>query len=93
MSLYDVLRAPAVAAPGRSGSNSLHPKKWRPLLGRCSRPPISMAGEVLHEEDLAIWMQFNPLSAERQAAGQPLGRRSSGSATAQGERAAAMAAI
>ena len=69
VTLYDLLRAPAVAAPGSlSEQIAVIRKKWRPLLGDALDRLLLMAGEVLREEELAIWMQFNPFSAEQQAA-------------------------
>ena len=37
---------------------------WKPLLGDSLERLLLLAGEVLHEEELAIWMQFNPPSAQ-----------------------------
>ena len=68
-SLFDVLRAPAVAAPGSLREQlDLIRIKWRRLIGDSLDRLLSIAGEILHEEDLAIWAQFNPPNAEAQAA-------------------------
>jgi glycosidase len=68
-SLFDVLRTPAVAAPGSlRGQLDLIRIKWRRLIGDSLDRLLSIAGEILHEEDLAIWAQFNPPSAESLAA-------------------------
>ncbi len=93
-SLFDVLRAPAVAAPGSLREQlDLIRVKWRRLIGDSLDRLLSIAGEILHEEDLAIWAQFNPPSAEAQAACQSRcrGRRRCCRTTTQGERPAAMA--
>ncbi len=61
VSLLDLLRAPAVTSPGSLREQlALIRKLWKPLLGESLERFLLMAGEVLHEEELAIWMQFNP---------------------------------
>jgi len=67
--LLDLLRAPAVGAP-RSLSEQLDliRRLWKPLLGQSLERLLTMAGEILHEEELAIWMQFNPPAAQAAAA-------------------------
>jgi glycosidase len=61
ISLLDLLRAPARAAPGSlSAQLELIRKLWKPLLGESLDRFLLMAGEILREEELAIWMQFNP---------------------------------
>src|SRR6266550_1377411 len=68
-SLLDVLRAPAVAAPASLREQlDLIRIKWRRLIGESLDRLLSIAGEILHEEDLAIWLQFNPPSAATEAA-------------------------
>ncbi|MGO4212137.1 hypothetical protein AB4043_15075 [Terriglobus sp. YAF25] len=68
-SLFDVLRAPAVAAPGSLREQlDLIRIKWRRLLGESLDRLLSIAGEILQEEDLAIWLQFNPPNAAAEAA-------------------------
>src|SRR6201993_601434 len=67
--LFDVLRAPAVAAPGSlRGQLDLIRIKWRRLIGDSLDRLLAIAGEILHEEDLAIWLQFNPPDAATEAA-------------------------
>jgi glycosidase len=67
--LFDVLRAPAVAAPGSLREQlDLIRLKWRRLIGDSLDRLLSIAGEILHEEDLAIWLQFNPPDAATEAA-------------------------
>ena len=68
-SLFDVLRAPAVAAPGSLKEQlDLIRIKWRRLIGESLDRLLAIAGEILHEEDLAIWVQFNPPNAATEAA-------------------------
>jgi glycosidase len=61
ISLLDLLRAPATDAP-TSLSQQLEAirKLWRPLIGDSLDHFLSIATEILHEEELAIWAQFNP---------------------------------
>ena len=69
MNLLDLLRAPAVGAPSSlSDQLALIRKLWKPLLGDSLERFLLIAGEILHEEELAIWMQFNPPSATAAAA-------------------------
>jgi glycosidase len=68
VSLFDLLRAPALAAPASlSEQLAVIRKKWKPLLGASLDPLLMIGGEVLHEEELAIWAQFNPSTAESRA--------------------------
>ena len=76
ISLYDLLRAPVSGAPASlSEQLSLIRKLWRPLLGDSMDRLLMMGGEVLHEEELAIWMMFNPDAARAQAAAEEAARR------------------
>jgi glycosidase len=69
MNLLELLRAPAVAAPrSLSDQLALIRKLWKPLIGESLERYLVVAGEILHEEELAIWMQFNPPSAAAEAA-------------------------
>ncbi|MDE3188126.1 MAG: alpha-amylase [Acidobacteriota bacterium] len=76
MSLLDLLRAPAAGSP-RSLSEQLQliRKLWKPLLGDSMDRFLQMAGDILHEEELAIWMQFNPPAAKARAAAEEAARR------------------
>ncbi len=68
MNLLDLLRAPALAAPhSLSDQIALIRKLWKPMLGDSLERFLLIAGEILREEELAIWMQFNPpdLTAQR----------------------------
>ncbi|MGA3346587.1 MAG: alpha-amylase family glycosyl hydrolase [Terracidiphilus sp.] len=61
MNLLELLRAPAVGAPrSLSDQLALIRKLWKPLLGDRLEHLLAIATEILHEEELAIWMQFNP---------------------------------
>jgi glycosidase len=76
ISLFDLLRAPATGAPGSlSEQLALIRRLWKPLLGDILERFLLIAGEVLHEEDLAIWMQFNPQAARARAAAEEAERR------------------
>jgi len=69
VSLYDLLRAPAMAAPGSlSEQLSVIRTKWKSLLGESLERSLLLAGDILHEEELAIWARFNPPNAESEAA-------------------------
>jgi glycosidase len=67
MNLLELLRAPAVDAP-RSLADQLAiiRKLWKPLLGDSMEQYLLIAGEILHEEELAIWRQFHPPGAAAQ---------------------------
>ena len=69
VSLLDLLRAPVTGAPASlSEQLMLIRKLWRPLLGDSLERILQLAGEILHEEELAIWMQFNPSAASAREA-------------------------
>jgi len=69
VNLYDLLRAPAVSAPGSlSEQLSVIRTRWKPLLGEGIERLLLVAGEILREEELAIWMRFHPSDAEAEAA-------------------------
>ncbi|MGA2847993.1 MAG: alpha-amylase family glycosyl hydrolase, partial [Terracidiphilus sp.] len=76
VNLLDLLRAPAVGAP-RSLSEQLDLilKLWKPLLGESLDRFLVIAKGILHEEEVAIWMQFNPDAAQAHAAAQAAARR------------------
>jgi glycosidase len=76
LSLLDLLRAPAEGAPASlSDQLQLIRKLWKPLLGEEVERLIEVAGEVLREEELAIWMQFNPTAAQARAAAEAAAKR------------------
>lgn len=69
ISLLDLLRAPIAGAPASlSDQLNLIRQLWKPLLGESLERFLLMAGEVLHEEELAIWMQFNPQAVQAREA-------------------------
>jgi glycosidase len=61
VNLLELLRAPALRSP-RSLREQLEIIRslWKPLLGESLERLLELAGEILHEEELAIWMQFHP---------------------------------
>ncbi|MFY9856208.1 MAG: alpha-amylase family glycosyl hydrolase [Terracidiphilus sp.] len=66
MNLLELLRAPAVGAPRSLADQlALIRKLWKPLLGESLEQLLLIASEILHEEELAIWMQFNPPDAAK----------------------------
>jgi glycosidase len=76
MNLFDLLRAPAVGSPRSLREQlALIRQLWKPLLGDSIDRLLVMAGEILHEEELAIWMQFNPPAAQARAAAEAAARR------------------
>jgi len=76
VNLLDLLRAPAVGSPGSlSEQLKLIRKLWKPLLGESLERFLEIAGEILHEEELAIWMQFNPPAAQARAAAEAAAKR------------------
>ena len=66
VSLLELLRAPAVGSPrSLSDQLALIRRLWKPLLGESLERLLLMASEILREEELAIWMLFNPPGAAR----------------------------
>ena len=63
LNLIDMLRAPALASPDSlSGQIAYIVEHWGDLIGdQLSR--LLLAIDVLKEEDIAIWMRFNPSDA------------------------------
>jgi glycosidase len=65
VSLLDLLRAPAVGSPASLADQMrLIRRLWKPLIGDSLDRILEIAGEILKEEELAIWMQFNPAAAQ-----------------------------
>jgi glycosidase len=61
MNLLELLCAPAVGAPrSLSDQLALIRRLWKPLIGDSLEHLLAIATEILHEEELAIWTQFNP---------------------------------
>jgi glycosidase len=64
MSLLDLLRAPAEGSPeSLSDQLALIQRLWKPLIGDSLDRLLEIATAILREEELAIWMQFNPPDA------------------------------
>ncbi len=63
LNLIDMLRAPALASPDSlSGQIAFIVEHWADLIGD-SLSRLLLAIDVLKEEDIAIWMRFNPSDA------------------------------
>ncbi len=76
VNLLQLLRKPAESAPGSLRDQlELLRSLWRPVLGDSLDRFLAIAGEILHEEELAIWMQFNPAAAQTRAAAEDAARR------------------
>ena len=76
VNLLDLLRRPAEGAPTSLRDQlELMRKLWRPLLGDALDRSLTTAEEILREEELAIWMQFNPVAANTRAAAEEAARR------------------
>lgn len=75
VSLLDLLRAPANSAPmSLKEQLELVRRLWKPLLGDALDRFLVIAGEILQEEELAIWMQFHPDAAAARAAAEEAAR-------------------
>ena len=76
VNLLDLLRAPATGAPkSLSEQLTLIRRLWKPLLGDSMDRFLMIAGEILREEEQAIWMQFNPDAGRARAAAEEAARR------------------
>ena len=76
VNLIDLLRAPASSAPlSLSEQLSLIRRLWKNLLGDTLDRFLMIAGEILREEELAVWMQFNPDAGRARAAAEEAARR------------------
>jgi glycosidase len=76
VSLLELLRAPAKGAPSSLRDQlELLRTLWKPLLGDALERFLIIAGEILREEELAIWMQFNPDAARTRAEAEEAARR------------------
>ena len=84
LSFFDLLRAPVTGAPASLTEQlALIRRMWRPLLGDSLDHLLMMGGEVLREEELAIWMMFNPDAARVRAAADESARRRQAQGTQQ----------
>jgi len=65
VTLLELLEAPSKSARGASVSLADQLARirqlWRPLLGESLDHMLEVAVGILHEEEIAIWMQFHPL--------------------------------
>ena len=76
LNLLDVLRAPAVGSPtSLSEQLKLIRDLWRVLLGDSLDRLLMIGSEILREEELAIWMQFNPDAGRARSAAEEAARR------------------
>jgi glycosidase len=76
LSLLELLRAPAENSPRSLADQLAYIRRlWKPLLGDSLERLMLVAGEVLHEEELAVWMQFNPPAVQARADAQAAARR------------------
>jgi len=79
VSLLDLLRLPAMRSPeSLSDQLELIRKLWRPLIGDQLDKLIELASGILREEELAIWMQFNPPGGDTGAAAERARRQQHG---------------
>src|ERR1700722_4749684 len=68
VTLLDLLRKPAVDSPtSLSEQLAVIRRLWKPLLGDSLERFLLLAGDVLREEELAIWAMFNPPDPEAEA--------------------------
>jgi len=76
MNLLELLRAPSTGSPrSLSEQLALIRKLWKPLLGDSLEHYLQLAADILHEEELAIWMQFNPPAQQAKAAAEAAAKR------------------
>jgi glycosidase len=76
VNLLELLRAPAVGSPNSLRDQlALIRRLWKPLLGESLEQLLGIATEILHEEELAIWMQFNPPAAQARATAEAAAKR------------------
>jgi hypothetical protein len=76
VSLLELLCAPAVVSPTSLGEQlKLIQSLWKPLLGDSLERLLRVATDVLHEEELAIWMQFHPPAVAAREAAEEAARR------------------
>jgi glycosidase len=70
-SLLDALRAPFAASPDSlTGQLEFIREKWAPYIGN-ELKRVLLAIDVVREEDIAIWMRFNPPAPDWHRHGQP----------------------
>ena len=87
VNLIDLLRAPASGAPlSLSEQLSLIRRLWKTLLGDTLDRFLMIAGEILREEELAVWMQFNPDAGRARAAAEEARAAAASEANSSGPR-------
>lgn len=76
VTVLEMLHAPAKGAPKSLREQlELLRSLWRPLLGDALDHLLTTAGEILQEEELAIWMMYHPQAADARAAAEEAARR------------------
>ncbi len=65
MNLLDLLRLPALRSASLSEQLEIIRRLWKPLVGDVLERLLLMATEILREQELAIWAQFNPPGTRR----------------------------
>jgi glycosidase len=76
MSLLQLLSAPLEGDPGSLAAQlQLIRKLWKPLIGTTLERFLEMAVGILHEEELAIWAQFNPPTFDARKAAEEAAKR------------------
>jgi glycosidase len=60
INLLELLRAPALRSARLAEQLEIIRRLWRPLIGAALDRLLMLAGEILREEELAIWARFNP---------------------------------
>jgi len=76
VSLLELLSAPLAGELASLGAQlQVIRKLWKPLIGLTLERFLEMAGEILHEEELAIWMQFNPPAVDARKAAEEAAKR------------------
>ncbi|MGH9591370.1 MAG: alpha-amylase family glycosyl hydrolase, partial [Terracidiphilus sp.] len=70
MNLLEMLREPALRAPGSlTAQLALIRKLWGPLLGDALERLLLMGVEILREEELALWAMYHPPGGARRTQG------------------------
>ncbi len=76
VTLLHMLQAPASAAPNSLKEQlDIVRRLWRGLLGSALDQLLTTAGEILREEEIALWMMFHPQAADARAAAEEAARR------------------
>ena len=74
--LIDLMLAPLLESPDSlSGQLAFLERKWGPKIADLMRR-LLLAGDVLKEEEIAVWMRFHPPSQNAEAAGRQWGWKS-----------------